>query len=213
MNATTSLGLRLPRALRDKLNASAGREGRSLNSEIIRRLEASLDQGQRFGAALASVELEQRVWRMRCGTTYDDLARVRLLLSTLPVEGLLLAAKANQLNNAVLVALIETPIVTVLIDRTSMNMARFPRMQEIGALMADLDIDGITPVTRYVNTLVPDTSGLPAEDAVSVLTRLVSMPLDSVADYLRVLAQHEHIDHALSWIERYSGESPHGATN
>jgi hypothetical protein len=37
------VGLRLPEGLRRKLDAEAGKHGRSLNREIVRRIEASFD--------------------------------------------------------------------------------------------------------------------------------------------------------------------------
>lgn len=41
----TPFGLRLPEALRERLRKAAEIEGRSLNSEIVRRLESSFSEG------------------------------------------------------------------------------------------------------------------------------------------------------------------------
>lgn len=46
MSSITPYGLRMPRELKDSLDAEARRNGRSLNSEIVARLEASVAAGE-----------------------------------------------------------------------------------------------------------------------------------------------------------------------
>jgi len=49
MASITPYGLRMPRELKDALDASARENGRSLNSEIVARLQASVRSGGQSG--------------------------------------------------------------------------------------------------------------------------------------------------------------------
>ena len=88
--------LRMPEHLRQKLLASARQHGRSLNSELVQRLEESLDQGSNAGrvrrlhdrlASVYALHTEGRAMspkRLRLGT---GLLAVLALVCTAVVAG------------------------------------------------------------------------------------------------------------------------------
>lgn len=51
MASITPYGLRMPRDLKDALDGAARENGRSLNSEIVARLQASVRGGGQFGGS------------------------------------------------------------------------------------------------------------------------------------------------------------------
>jgi hypothetical protein len=66
------IGLRVPEALRMRLQFRAERAGRSLNSEMLRRLEASLETDTRIQ------ELSERILALEA-TAKEDAATLRTL--------------------------------------------------------------------------------------------------------------------------------------
>lgn len=190
-----SIGLRIPESLRDKLASQASLNHRSLNSEITARLDASVTVDARVARELFDAIALPRVVRMRSSSTGADLMRILNVARHLPVQRLIFAAKPNDLNTAVLVLIIETPAVTFVLDETWLNMARRLREMEMRDLFQGLDRLGLLNDAEYCPDLVEDTAALSPEQAVERIAKTGRIQrLSNLADYLRVLAQHEHFD-------------------
>lgn len=93
-----------------------------------------------------------------------------------------------------LVAVIETPSVTLLMDCTWLNMARDPRIAEIEALFQRWDAMGLLDTARYCTKLVPETCNLAAEEALGVIVdEGKPAPLD-LPQFLKLLSHHGFFD-------------------
>lgn len=192
---TISIGLRIPESLRDKLASQASLNQRSLNSEITARLDASLSVDARVARELFDAIALPRVVRMKSSSTSADVMRILNVARHLPVQRLIFAAKPNELNTALLVLIIETPAATFVVDDTWLNMARRPREMEVQELFQGFDRLGLVNDAEYCPDLVEDTAALSPEEAVERIAKTGRIRrLSNPADYLRVLAQHEHFD-------------------
>lgn len=197
MVANAAIGLRLAEGLRDKLAAHANLNHRSLNGEITARLEASFRSEARVAQELFDAIALPRVVRMTSSSTSADRTRILNAARHLPIERAVFAAKANDLNKAVLVLILETPRVTFLLDGSWINMARSPREAEVQEIFQGLDRLGVLDNAEYCTHLVDDTSELPPEQALERIAKTGHLaPLSNLADFLRVLAQHEFFDPA-----------------
>jgi hypothetical protein len=194
---TISLGLRLPAPLRDKLSLRAELSNRSMNGEIVNRLEASFRSDTRVADDLFDCLDLPRIVRMKASSTSGDVTRILNVARHLVIQRTIFAAKANALNNAVLVLILESPRVTFVLDGSWINMAREHREKEVQAVFQGFDRLGLLDSADYCAQLVPETSGLPPDEALSAIAKAGHIkPLKNLADYLRVLAQHEYFDPA-----------------
>jgi hypothetical protein len=192
---STSIGLRLSEGLRDKLASHAAINKRSLNGEVAARLEASFRSEARVAQELFDLIALPRVARMASSSTSADVTRILSAARHLPIERAIFAAKANELNNAVLVLVLETPRVTFLLDGSWINMSRTPREREVQEVFRCFDRLGVLDNAEYCSKLVEDTTQLPPEQALEQIAKTGAVkPLKILADFLRVLAQHEHFD-------------------
>lgn len=107
----------------------------------------------------------------------------------LGAESLLLGARADKLNNAVLVAILETPYVRCLMDSTLINMARDPRIGEVQQLFQHFDQLGLLDKACACTVLVPSTSTLPVEEAIETIARDGKPKPLELQSYLNLLAQ------------------------
>ena len=192
---TVTVSLRIPVNLRNRLTKEAKTSGRSLNAEVSKRLDSSLDACAEFMGDFFDDYSVPKYLRMRCSSTYGDTARIINTLRGIPVERVIFAAKSSDLNDAVLVLLMEANSNIFIVDQSNINMARDPRIAEVSELMRAFDSKGLLETAEYCPELVDDTSSFNTEKAVQHFlhigprTRLLDL-----SDYLRLLAQHEHFE-------------------
>jgi hypothetical protein len=211
---SVSIGLRVSEGLRDKLATQANLNHRSLNGEITARLEASFRSEARVAQELFDAIALPRVVRMTSSNTNADKTRILNAARHLPIERAVFAAKANDLNKAVLVLILETPRVTFLLDGSWINMARSSREAEVQEIFQGLDRLGVLDNAEYCSHLVDDTSQLPPEQALEQIAKTGHLaPLRNLADYLRVLAQHEYFDPADYRATASEGRHPPGRSD
>ncbi len=186
--------VRLPEPLRNRLAEQAARRDVSFNAEVVRRLQAS------FGPSASTVERAfealnlPKAIRMNSSSTTADCMRLITVAEQLGAQSLLLGAKANDLNNAVLVAVIETPQALCVMDSTWINIARPPRQSEVEQLFQRFDSLGLLDHARACTVLVPDTSKLPAVEAAETIAREGKPERMDVRRFLNLLAQTRRIE-------------------
>ncbi len=189
--APSPLSLRVPAELRERLEALAQAHGRSLNQEVVRRLQQSCwpAGGGPLQKALEVIGLP-KVVRLRSGSTSTDAANVVAVADGLGVDRVLFAARPNDLNGATLVLILESSFTTVLLDGSWINMAREPRIGEVEQMLQDLDARRLLQNARYCQDLVEDTTALEPADAVNqIIATGRPAPLDLRA-YLDLLSVH-----------------------
>jgi hypothetical protein len=194
-SVTVNVGFRLPAALRDQLQKLAAAENRSLNSLVVQTLSTAAWPPKRtdLGDLLHALELPS-VLRLCSQSTSSDVTRLLEVSRLLGVERLLLAARANDLNGAVLTAVLETSSIALIMDSTWINMARRPRMLEVEDLMKGWDAMGLLEGSRYCTQLVPETRSLPPADAVRAMVEY-GEPADlDLQRFLALLSGHGNFD-------------------
>lgn len=191
-SVTVSIGFRIPATLRDQLQKLAADEGRSLNSLVVQQLSKVAwppRRGPELGDLLGALDLPS-VLRLRSQSTGPDVQRLLEVSSVLGAERLLLAARAEPLNGALLTVVLETASGALIMDGSWINMAREPRIREVEELFKGWDLMGLLDGSRYCTQTVPETEHLPPAEAVrQVAEQGCPAPLD-VPRYLRLLSSH-----------------------
>ena len=189
MSIATAFSLRLPPALDSRLREAADAGGRSLNAEILARLEGTFGSDPRVGALLDALELPHAV-RLRHATTTATLKHVLQIVELLAVDRLVLAARTDALNDVVLVLLMQTASHSIVLDKSMLNMARRPRMLEVAELFRGLDAVGLLDLAEY-HPKVLAAEAMPADvhEAAGVLLNGIK-PLEELGQFLKLLAPH-----------------------
>lgn len=185
--------VRIPTLLRQQLAWDASRASRSLNDEIVKRLRSSTLTRQPGCDAIFSALDFPRITRIRSTSSEADRQRLQLLSTHLGAEKLLLAARAHDRHNAVLVVVIWTTDLVLLMDGSALNMARKPRALEIQRLLEHFDDLGLLDQALASNELVPETEHLPPEDAYRVLAKESSTSTFDLPRFLNLLAQDDDV--------------------
>ncbi len=185
------LGIRIATNLKERLSLSAEKHGRSLNAEIALRLRESFEsKSQVIDEIFDSMSLG-KIQRMRSTSTPADTKRILSVLRNMGTEKIILGARKNQLNNAVLIFVAQTESITFLMDNTSINMARKPRELEVQNIFHELDKLGLLEYTEYCENYLPETSGLESKNALQViLEKGKPHKLIDISDFLYILSVH-----------------------
>lgn len=192
-DSSSTTGVRIPIQLKAQLAEHAELNGRSLNAEMAARLQASVDRRGSPGLRLLASRLEwPRVMRIRSGNTSEDVRALAELPHVMGADGLVLAARPDELNGAVLVVLIESPYAHLLLDSSYLNMARRPRISEVEDLFGRWKADHLIGHIQFCPDLVPDTRELPADEAAKVLIERATST--DLAGFLKTLSRHGHLD-------------------
>jgi len=192
---STSLGVRLPFSLKDKLAGYAGKHHRSLNAEIALRLSESFhSNAQIINDIFDSIELG-KVQRMRSSSTTTDTKRILTVLRHLDPNKIILGARKDRLNNAVLVFIAETPYITLLMDGSSINMARDPREEEVKEIFLEFSRLGLLTHVEYCKNLLPKTSKLTPDNALhQILEQGDIHQMRGISNFLKILSCHGIFD-------------------
>ncbi|MFU7338425.1 Arc family DNA-binding protein [Pseudomonas aeruginosa] len=139
-------GLRMQPALRAKVEEAASQNHRSLNAEIVARLEESFQahSSPALDRMLAILGL-QRIYRVRaCVSTSDALDDLLFVINNAsPIKAVWLAVREGEHNHSALTVVIEIGDFILLADETLLTIERRPRELEIQALIAALDRRGM----------------------------------------------------------------------
>lgn len=190
---TSSFNMRLPSALRERLGVLAEANDRSLNAEVVARLAKSAAGGH-SRALFEALDLPKAL-RLRSTSTSADLDRLLTVCTELEADLIVLGARRDELNGAVLVAVVRTPTVTCVMDQSSLSVARPPRTLEMRALFQKLDSLDLLQWAHAWPELVDDTTQLPPAAAVDRLLSAARSRLDLPA-FLKLLGAGLDVDPA-----------------
>jgi hypothetical protein len=191
--SSSTAGVRIPNQLKAQLAEHAELNGRSLNAEMAARLQASVDRRGSPGLRLLAGRLKwPRVMRIRSENTSEDVQALAELPHVMGADGLVLAARPDDLNGAVLVVLIESPHAHLLLDSSYLNMARRPRISEMEDLFSRWKADGLIGHMQFCPNLVADTRELPAEEAAKLLIEKATST--DLGGFLKTLSRHGLFD-------------------
>jgi len=112
---------------------------RSLNGEIVHRLESTWAAGNAGVARLRRLIDHPQAVRVRSGHTRDDVESVLAICRDFDVDQLLLSARLDDLNTCCLALVIETPEIDFVLDGSCINLQRRPRMLDVKLLLEQLD--------------------------------------------------------------------------
>ena len=195
MTDSSSIGIRLHESLKDKITKYAKRHSRSINAEIVYRLEESFRPiANIFDELFESLDGD-KVLRMRSTSTQADVRRILNVVRHLGIDRIIFGARRDHLNNAVMVFIAQTPGVTLLLDHTDINMARNPREIEVQDVFRELDKLGYLSQIDFCSEYLPETSeNTPAEAIKIIVTEGAIKKLSNLNDYLKLLSVHPHYD-------------------
>jgi len=201
---TPTLNVRLPATLRERLGVLAEANDRSLSSEAVARLSQSVE-GRAASALFEALELPSAV-RLRSTSTSADLTRLLTVCTDLDADLVVLGARRDPLNGAVLVAVVRTPTVTCVMDQSSLNIARPPRALEVRDLFQRLDALDLLQWAHAWSDYVDDTSHLAPATAVDQLLKNSRSRLELPA-FLRLLGAGQTVDPNQFRLHRKASEA------
>ena len=186
----STIDVRLPEQLRERLMVTLQeRRGQTLEQEIVRVLDGAVF-GDTLEESLRVFDLP-KVVRVRSSSTHADMRQVKSIIRATLTERIVLAAREDDLNNAVLVMAIATEERVFVLDRSMLNLARRPREMEIQELFQALDGRRLLESALFHPELIEDTREMPAEQAADVILRGSGVrALSDLSEYLQVLSQH-----------------------
>jgi hypothetical protein len=188
--------LRLPPGLDERIRAAADTSGRSLNTEMIERLNQTFGRDAKTERVFNALELPE-VRRIRHTNTHQALEHTLLMINTFEIERVVLAAREDRLNDAVLILLLQTANFVIILDKSPLNMARRPRELEMRQVFKALEDNGLLSEAEYVPSLLPEsTETLSAKEMASHLLRDKKKMEDEkhLTDLLDLLAPHRQYD-------------------
>lgn len=188
----TRITLRIPKDLHTKLSDAADETSKSMNAEIIARLERSFRRGPSgYAPSWAAEEISKRivdrdlrfidtlelskvgsVVRLRPRmSTYEALDQLLVCLATLEnITAVTLAVRDGYANHSALTVVIHTEETTLVADSTPLTVERPPRESEVRDLIWALDIRGLLGgATSFRTQRIPQTSGLPEQQAAEAI--------------------------------------------
>lgn len=189
--------LRMPVELRSVLESVAADKRRSLNAEIVARLEESFRGGQ-FATWAGNQIAERRIsrdmtfadcfdWRKESnvirlrhmGSTHDAHDQLlTVLASDERIESVTLAVRDGVANLSALSVVMRTPELIYLADTTYLTAERLPRESEIRDLVWALDIRGLLgDAVEFRTTHVAQTAGMAPAKAVAAIEEGDKLPL------------------------------------
>jgi hypothetical protein len=188
--AVQQFAARLPTDLHERLSDLAAGADRSINAEIVDRLAASLGPDRRLVGFLDSIVMPSVTRTRPNHNTSADVATLDRVLQAVEVDELVLAARADPLNEAVLVALVATRDLTILMDHSSINMAREARQLDVADLLRALAKHKVLERARFARKLVPDTRELTPQDAAAAIRKDGNLSAAGIspAPFLKLLA-------------------------
>jgi hypothetical protein len=192
-DSTVVFSLRLPAALDDRIRVAAETSGRSLNAEMIERLNQTFGRDAKTERVFNAFDLPE-VRRIRHSNTGQAVEHILLMINTFEIERVVLAAREDPLNDAVLILLLQTANFVIILDKSSLNMARRSRELEMRQVFKALDDNGLLTGVDYVPALLPAAAqSLTADDMAARLLR-ENEALEDVGDFLKLLAPHGQYD-------------------
>lgn len=195
-DSTIVFSLRLPASLDDRIRVAAETSGRSLNAEMIERLNQTFGRDAKTERVFNAFDLPE-VRRVRHSNTGQAVEHILLMINTFEIERVVLAAREDPLNDAVLIVLLQTANFVIILDKSSLNMARRPRELEMRQVFKALEDNGLLSEAEYVPTLLPvSTQSLTAEEMAALLMREKKKFEDEkhLKDLLDLLAPHRQYD-------------------
>ena len=211
MMSSTSLGLRLPKALYDRLKAQARRSRRSLNNEVVHVLSSGGGGTPLAAAVLGELAEEHRVLRLRHAPTGVAADHLSLIVTSLSITAVNFGVRQDPEIGGVLVCAVSTDTTTFLSDRSSMNVARGPRAREIRRLLETIAAAGLADACWYSPSIVEATGHLSPEEALVRLRESGGKPraMEGVHQLLSVCEKVGSVDRrefdGLEWDRGLSG--------
>lgn len=183
---------RLPYSLYESLKDAADNNRRSVNAELVARLEECFGRAPSSGATswaaeeiskrvsdrdlrfIDSVELGKvgNVVRLRPRmSTHEAIDQLLVCLATLEnITAVTLAVRDGYANHSALSVVIHTEETTLLADSTPLTVERPPRESEVRDLIWALDIRGLLGgATRFRSQRISQTSDLPEPQAAEAI--------------------------------------------
>lgn len=164
---SSTVSLRISSSLSDRLKEESTSKGISFNSEVLKRLEGSFRNNERARELLNLVELDTKFFRVKPSSTYYEKEKILKILESIDVDRIILAARKDDLNGAILVMIIHTNFASFVIDSFTLSMARKPRVYEVEEILELIKSSGLILLTEYCRTYVKDTRDFPIEEAIS----------------------------------------------
>lgn len=188
----TRITLRIPKDLHSKLTDAADETSKSMNAEIIARLERSFRrEPSSYAPSWAAEEISKRivdrdlrfidtlelgkignVVRLRPRmSTHEAIDQLLVCLATLEnITSVTLAVRDGYANHSALSVVIHSEKTTFVADSTPLTVERPPRESEVRDLIWALDIRGLLGgATRFRIQRAPQTSDLPELQAAEAI--------------------------------------------
>jgi hypothetical protein len=129
------------------------------------------------------------VFRMKEMNTADTISSIKRYLRRPNIERVIFAAKSDALNDFVLVTVVEMSDITIVIDNSSNNLARTPRISEIAELFQEWNRNKtrLESKTVYIANPIEDTQSKAPEVALREIYKYKAIPF-SLENFLKVLS-------------------------
>lgn len=204
---------RMPYALYEQLKASADANHRSVNAELVARLEDSfgihsydppeelLSIPERIRRRIHSremdvvdiLDLSQVGYTLRLrltGATYDDADQILTCLAHFQsIRSVTLAVRDGEANFSALSVVIRTDKTTLVADGTYLTAERGPRLSEVRDIVWSLDLKGLLGgATRFRTQRIIQTEKLPPLQAAKAIEEGELAPLGykTLPDFLNL---------------------------
>lgn len=203
----TRITLRIPKDLHLKLSDAADETSKSMNAEIIARLEESFRPRYRGMPSVAdliyskmqdpnttlwdAIDLSEKgnVFRLRNNlTTYDATDHLlACIASPMEIKSVVLAVRDGEANHSALSVAIYSNNLTLLADATPLTVERPPRESEVRDLIWSLDLKRLLDgPTLFRTRRVDQTQHLPVEQALEIINsgELRRLGAESLSEFL-----------------------------
>lgn len=172
---SVSFPIRMPRSLHQQIALSAERSEHSNNREAVLRLQRSFSQPNTLNEILLQGLGLQKHQRIVSTTQEQDVSRLFLILESLPIDKLCLAARRNTTAGAVLVIFVQSRELSLIMDSTHLNASTYEGHELVMDLLSNIERLGLRPLVHQADDYVPDTRAMDAFDAIECVLACASV--------------------------------------
>lgn len=183
--------LRIPEALHQQLSEQAKITSKSLNAEIIARLNSSFDAAKSTLPRIDQGEDTVRIYSN--GSTYRDLEMIcEDIRHDSPISALF-AVRDGKYNKSALTLVLYTEEKACVYDQTLLTAERGAREAEIWEICNALDSFNVFKNTKFITERVEQTQEIEPDNALALLESKPSKPInkDTLCQFLSMFGNTE----------------------
>lgn len=185
-------GVRMPQDLKTKLENLSKENKRSLNAEIVTRLQESLSSNLKVQAEDTILHITRY---KSSPSTYRAKNEICEYIVENQIQRAIFAVRDGENNKSAVSIILYSDKETAIFDTSMITAERRPREAELYSICDALDQVGAFPFATFVTERVEQTKGLPPAEAIALIAPMDKLMIasENVYFFLEMFCKDENI--------------------